>query len=409
MLNLTGHASVPSCDGVTRRDFLQVGSLGAIGLTLTETQARANSASHAAAADNRACIMIFNLGAPSHLDLFDMKPDAPAEIRGPFRPIKTKVAGLHLSELLPLHAEIADKFSLVRSCYHPAPVVHDTGHQLMQTGRLFSNGIHAPHVGCALAYLKGQRHDLPAHVVLPGPMGFTGANLLHGQDAGFLGAAYDPCVMPTNSSQSNLIDIFSSPKAREALDLSKETDQVRDRYGRHRFGQSCLRARRLIEAGVRFVTLNTFLTVFDELSWDIHGSAPFSTIEEMKNHIAPIYDQGYSALITDLSERGMLDKTLVCNLAEFGRTPRINQHGGRDHWTQCWTVYFAGGGVQGGRVIGRSDAIGATPVERPVEPAEVLATIYHSLGVNLDAQLPGPSGSFTPLVDAGTQPILELF
>ncbi len=461
MLNLTGRGTAQTCDGVTRRDFLQVGSLGALGLTLADwqaTQARANLAAIAKDADDRACIMIFNLGAPSQLDLFDMKPDAPAEIRGPFKPIKTKVAGIELSELLPLHADIADKFSLVRSCNHTAAAVHDTGHQMMQTGRLFTGGVNTPHAGCALAYLKGRKSDLPPHVMLPEPMGPTGGNLPHGQDGGFLGKAFDPFVLMADPSQPNfqvpdllppksigearldrrrklrdivegevnkfeasddarLLDtnfaaafrMMTSPKAREAFDLSKESDKVRDRYGRHRFGQSCLLARRLIEAGVRFVTINTFLTVFNEITWDIHGSVPFTSIEGMKNQVVPMYDQGYSALITDLSDRGMLDKTLVCNLAEFGRTPRVNPAGGRDHWPQCWTMYFAGGGVQGGRVVGRSDAIGGTPAERPVEPAEVVATIYHSLGLNLETHLPGPQGRPYPLVDFGKQSIKELF
>jgi hypothetical protein len=396
MLNHTGRSPTPTRASVTRRDFLQAGSLGALGLTLADcqaTHARAN------AADDRACIMIFNLGGPSHLDLFDLKPDAPAEIRGPFQPIKTNVPGIELSELLPLHAEIADKFSLVRSCYHTASAVHDTGHQLLQTGRLFTGGVNSPHVGCALAYLQGPRSELPPHVILPEPLGFTGANLPHGQDGGFLGRDFDPFLVQQMTSQA----------ARNALDLSRESDHVRDRYGRHRFGESCLRARRLIEAGVRFVTLNTFSTVFDELTWDIHGNAPFTSMDQMKNHVAPMYDQAYSTLITDLSARGLLDQTLVCNLAEFGRTPRLNTAGGRDHWTHCWTIYFAGGGVQGGRVIGRSDAIGGTPVDRPVEPAEVVATIYHSLGLNLNTLLPGPNGQPYPLVDAGIQPILELF
>jgi len=168
-------------------------------------------------------------------------------------------------------------------------------------------------------------------------------------------------------------------------------------------------ARRLIEAGVRFVTINTFITVFDEITWDIHGSKPFTSIQGMKDIVAPMYDQGYSALIEDLSQRGMLDNTLVCNLAEFGRTPKVNPAGGRDHWPQCWTVYFAGGGVQGGRVVGKSDEIGAYPAERPVNPAEVVATIYHSLGLDLTTELPGPNGRPFPLVNYGTQPIRELF
>jgi hypothetical protein len=176
-----------------------------------------------------------------------------------------------------------------------------------------------------------------------------------------------------------------------------------------RFGQCCLLARRLIEAGVRFVTVNTFITVFDEITWDIHGSKPFTSIAGMKEIVAPMYDQGYSALIDDLYDRGMLANTLVCNLAEFGRTPKINPAGGRDHWPQCWTVYFAGGGVKGGRAVGKSDEIGAYPAERPVRPSEVVATIYRSLGLDLETHLPGPNGRPFPLVDFGTQPITELF
>ena len=203
--------------------------------------------------------------------------------------------------------------------------------------------------------------------------------------------------------------MMTSAQARAAFDLSKEPDAVRDRYGRNRFGQCCLLARRLIEAGVRFVTVNTFLTVFNEITWDIHGSNPFTSIEGMKDIVAPMYDQAYGTLLEDLSQRGCCDNTLVCNLAEFGRTPRVNPAGGRDHWPQCWTVYFAGGGVQGGRVVGRSDRIGAVPAERPVEPAEIAATIYHSLGLDLETKLPGPAGRPFPLVDSGKHEIRELF
>jgi hypothetical protein len=203
--------------------------------------------------------------------------------------------------------------------------------------------------------------------------------------------------------------LMTSTQAREAFDLSKESQATRDRYGMNRFGQCCLLARRLIEAGVRFVTINTFLTVFDEITWDIHGSKPFTSIEGMKDIVAPMYDQAYGALLEDLVERGLLEKTLVCNLAEFGRTPRVNPAGGRDHWPQCWTMYFAGGGVQGGRVVGRSDPIGGYPAERAVEPAEIVATIYHSLGIDLDTVLPGPAGRPFPVVDFGKHEIKELF
>ncbi len=466
MLDITGRGSVTTCDGVTRRDFLQIGTLGALGFSLAGLQALraralaegAAAESAKAAADNaRSCILIFNLGAPSQLDLFDMKPDAPREIRGPFKPISGK-GEFQVSELLPGHAKLGDKFSLVRTVYHTAAAVHDTGHQLLQTGRLFAGGINSPHAGCALEFLKGRRSDLPANVVLPEPMGATGGGMPHGQDAGFLGKAYDPFNLNADPSQADfkvpdllppreigearlqrrkelreviegslkafeasesakLMDanfaaayrMMTSENARTAFDLTKESTKVRERYGMTRFGQSCLLARRLVERGVRFVTINTFITVFDEITWDIHGSKPFTSIAGMKDIVCPMYDQGYSALIEDLHQRGMLDATLVANLSEFGRTPKINPTGGRDHWPACWTCYFAGGGVKGGRVVGKSDEIGGYPAERPVKPSEVVATIFHSLGLDLEMHLPGPQGRPFPLVDFGTQPIRELF
>src|SRR4051794_41035226 len=370
MLWFTGKGSAQTCDGITRRDFLHAGALAAVGLSLPQLFALQARGAVKEDADERACIMIFNLGAPSQIDLFDPKPDAPAEIRGPFQPIKTASPDIRLTELLPLHAKIADKFSLVRSVFHTAAAVHDTGHQMLQTGRLFTGGINTPHAGCALQFLKGARNELPAHVILPEVMGPTGGNMPHGQDAGFLGKAYDPFVLGADPSKPNfkvpdllppqeigeariqrrkklrdivdgtvkdfessepakLMDsnfasafkLMTSTKAREAFDLSKEPAAVRERYGMTRFGQCCLLARRLVEAGVRFVTINTFITVFNEITWDIHGSNPFTSITGMKDLVCPMYDQGYSALIEDLDQRGMLPKTMVCNLAEFGRTP----------------------------------------------------------------------------------------
>ncbi len=458
MLDLVGKGSAHTCDGVSRRDFLQVGTLGAIGLGLPELmQARAAGLTDKSK-DNRSCILIFNLGAPSQLDTFDMKPDAPAEIRGPFKPISTNVSGIQLSEILPKHAQIADKIALVRSCFHRGAAVHDAGWQIMQTGRLFSGGINTPHIGSALWYVRGPRGDLPSHVVLPETMGRGGGNLPNGQAGGFLGKAYDPFALMADPSKENfkvpdllppssipparlerrrklreaveesmtafessenarLMDehfetayrLMTSPQARDAFDLSKEPTSVREKYGMNRFGQCCLLARRLIEAGVRFVTINTFLTVFDEITWDIHGSKPFTSIEGMKNIVAPMYDQAYAALIEDLSQRGLLGDTLVVNLAEFGRTPKVNPAGGRDHWPQCFTVGFAGGGVRGGQVVGASDPIGAVPAERPVEPPEVVATIFHSLGLDLETKLPGPAGRPFPIVDSGFREIRELF
>src|SRR5437899_2814185 len=457
MLKVSGPGSITTCDGITRRDFLQVGTLGALGFTLSNLAALQSLGAVERGNDEKSTILIFNLGAPSQLDTWDMKPDASREIRGPFQPIPTNNPDIQISEIFPLHAKLADKFSLVRTCYHTAAAVHDTGHQMMQTGRLFTGGVNTPHTGCALEFLKGRRNELPAHVILPQAMGPTGGNLPHGQDAGFLGKAYDPFVLNADpakpdfkvpdllppaeigearlqrrrelrqivdgvvkdfeaSPSAQLMDanfasayrLMTSAKAREAFDLSKEPQKARDRYGMTRFGQSCLLARRLIEAGVRFVTINTFITVFDEITWDIHGSKPFTSIEGMRDIVAPMYDQGYSALLEDLVQRGLLDKTLVACLAEFGRTPKINPAGGRDHWPQCWTTYFAGGGVKGGRVVGKSDDIGAYPVERPVKPSEVVATIYHGLGLDLTTELPGPNGRPFPIVDFGTQPIREL-
>ena len=458
MLKLTGKGSITTCDGITRRDFLQVGALGAIGLSLSKLAEMQALGAAPKGSDDRSCIMIFNLGAPSQVDCWDMKPDAPAEIRGPFKPIRTNNPDIQISEIFPLMAKHADKFSLVRSCYHTAAAVHDTGHQMMQTGRLFTGGVNTPHAGCALEFLKGRRNELPANIILPEVMGPTGGNLPHGQDAGFLGKTFDPFVLNTDPSQKNfkvpdllppkeigearlerrrelreivddavknfesspnasLMDtnfasayrLMTSTKARDAFDLTKEPQKVRDRYGMTRFGQCCLLARRLVEAGVRFVTINTFITVFDEITWDIHGSKPFTSIAGMKEIVAPMYDQGYTALLEDLAQRGMLDKTMVTCLAEFGRTPKVNPAGGRDHWPNCWTVKFAGGGVKGGRVVGKSDDIGAYPTERPVAPKEVVATIYKSLGLDLETHLPGPQSRPFPLVDFGTQPIKELF
>ena len=457
MLNLTSKAIAHTCNGATRRDFLQIGALGAAGITLPQLMAAEASRGVDPHHEKKSCIMIFNLGAPSQLDTFDMKPNAPAEVRGPFKAISTK-GDFQISEILPKHAEIADKFSIVRSCYHTAAAVHDAGWQMLQTGRQFTGGVNYPHAGAVLQYMRGRRTDLPAHVVLPETMGRGGGNLPNGQAGGFLGKAYDPFALMADPSKENfkvpdllppntlgdvridrrrrmrqsieenlkafeqtesaaMLDqnfesayrLMNSQQAREAFDLTKEPTAVRERYGMNRFGQCCLLSRRLIEAGVRFVTVNTFLTVFNELTWDIHGSKPFTTIEGMKNIVAPMYDQGYSALISDLDERGMLEETMVCGLAEFGRTPKVNPAGGRDHWPQCFSCTFAGGGVQGGRAIGASDPIGAVPADRPTNPGEIVATIFKSLGLDLHAELPGPAGRPFPLVDFGVREITELF
>ncbi len=444
--------------GPSRRDFLQVGSLAAVGLSLPQYARAAAEGKVRPGCEDRSCIMIFNLGGPSHIDLWDMKPDAPTEIRGPFQPIRTKSDAFELSELLPKHAAVADRFSLVRSCRHDGAAVHDAGWQMLQTGRRFSGGVQTPHAGSVTAYLLGRRSDLPAFVVLPELMGRGGGNLPNGQAGGFLGKAHDPFALMADPSQpkfrvpdllppdqisvarldrrrkmrslveeatkafeasedARLLDenfqsayrLMTSTQAREAFDLSKEPKAIRERYGMNRFGQCCLLARRLVESGVRFITINTFLTVFGETTWDIHGSKPFTSIAGMKEIVCPMYDQAYSALIEDLAQRGMLDDTLVAGLSEFGRTPKVNPAGGRDHWPQCFTCSFAGGGVQGGQVVGASDTIGGFPAERPVGPGDLVATIFHSLGLDHTDHLPGPAGRPFALTDFGTEPIHELF
>jgi hypothetical protein len=456
MFRLDADKPVHFCDGLTRRDFLHAGSLGLLGLTLPDMFAlRALGAVNPDRDVN--CILLMLVGAPSQLDTWDMKPDAPAEIRGPYKPIATNVPGIRISEIFPRMAKQADKYALVRSVYHTAAAVHDTGHQMMQTGWLFQGGIEYPNIGCVLAKLKGPKGDVPAHVLMPHPIGNTGGNMPHGQTAGYLGKTYDPFVLNADPSAPdfkvpdmlppdyiaavrvdrrrswrNAIDqsvsyfesnqdaklmdatfsqaytLMSSAKAREAFELGQEPDAVRERYGKNRFGQGCLLARRLIERDVRFVTINMFETVFNEITWDIHGSAPFSPISAYRDLLGPMFDNAYSSLVEDFQQRGLLQNTLVLAMGEFGRTPKINPAGGRDHWPQCWSIVMAGGGIKGGQVVGASDEIGAAPRDHPVNPAEVAATVYHLLGIDLELELPGPQGRPLPVVVRGTQPIMEL-
>src|SRR5947209_3013985 len=456
MLRLDADRPVSFCDGLTRRDFLHAGSLATLGLTLPQLMAQ--KAAGAVKDKDINCIMLFLVGGPSHIDTWDPKPNAPAEVRGPFQPIPTNVPGYQISEIFPKMARHADKVSLIRSVYHTATAVHDTGHQMMQTGRLFSGGIEHPHAGCVLGYLKGQRGEVPAHVLLPRPIGRTGGNLPHGQTAGYLGKQYDPFVLNADpadpkfkvpdllppdyistvraerrqkmrdavegelaafekNAQAKQLDdnfnlayrLMSSPQARAAFNLSEEPATMRDRYGRTRFGQSCLLARRLIERGVRFVTINMFETVFDEVTWDIHGSKPFTDIAQMSREVVPNFDRAFSALMGDLNERGLIDTTVVTAMGEFGRTPKINPAGGRDHHPGVWSILMGGGPIKGGRVIGESDELGYRPKSRPVTPGEVAATLYRALGIDVHRELPGPQGRPIPLVDFGVQAIRELF
>jgi Protein of unknown function (DUF1501) len=457
MIKFDAEKPVHFCDGMKRRDFLHAGALAALGLGVTDWLTLKALGAVPEEKDIN-CIMLFLVGGPSQLDTFDMKPNAPAEIRGPYRPIKTNADGIQICEVFPRTAKNADKFSLVRSVYHTAAAVHDTGHQMMQTGRLFQGGIEYPHIGSVLSKLRGPKGDVPAHVLLPRPIGNTGGNMPHGQNAGFLGKLYDPFVLNADPSEPNfavpdllppdyissvrvdrrrslreMVDssvknmdasqdarllnttfhqaytLMSSAKAREAFSIKDEPEKTRERYGLNRFGQSCLLARRLVERGVRFVTVNMFETVFNEITWDIHGSKPFSPISCYRDLVGPMFDHAYASLLEDLQERGLLEKTIIVAMGEFGRTPKINPAGGRDHWPQAWTILIGGGGIKGGRVVGSTDEIGAYPVERPTSPAEVAATVYKGLGIDLDKDLPGPQGRPIRLVDHGVEPVGELF
>jgi hypothetical protein len=428
MLRLESAKGVKTCDGLTRRDFLRVGavSAGAMSLSLADLHAATPS-------KDVNCILIFLVGGPSQLDTWDLKPDAPDTIRGPFRPIATNVPGIQISEHFPRMAQRADRYAIVRSVHHEEAPVHETGQQLMQTGHLFRNGQEYPHYGAVLSQQRGSRVEgVPPFVVLPAPISNTGISVSHGQGAGVLGARHEPFVLHAGPVRflcgRKLLDAVDvahracdadgdhpsafqqlfTPQAKKAFDLSAEQEEIRSCYGNYTFGQSCLLARRLIEHGVRLVTVNMFDTVFNRVTWDCHadGGALPTTLDDYRDILCPIFDRAYSTLLDDLADLGLLETTLVVAMGEFGRTPLLNPRGGRDHWPGVWSILFAGGGVTGGQIVGSSDRIGSEPRDRPVTPAEVAATIYHALGIDNRTLIPGLEGRPTPLVTAA--PIMEL-
>jgi hypothetical protein len=431
MLHLETNRGVRFCDGLTRRDFLRAGSL-AVGLTLTELA----HLGRAAPTGEKACIQLCLVGGPGQLDTWDLKPGAPEEVRGPFRPIRTNVPGLDVCEHFPLLSMRADRFALVRSVHHREAPIHETGHQLLQTGRLSRAGGEWPHAGAAAARLKPSPAGVPSWALLPGPIGNTGVDIDHGQGPGPLGPAFAPVVLrdprspfgldPAQpSSPGALADAVADaeralepdgplaavlgPRGRRAFDLRAEPERVRDRYGRDTFGQSCLLARRLVEHGVRLVTVNMFDTVFNRVTWDCHanGGDLSTNLNDYHETLCPMFDRACSALLEDLAGRGLLDSTLVVAAGEFGRTPKVNARFGRDHWPGVWSVLLAGGGVRGGQVVGSSDRHAAEPRDRPVHAAEIAATVYHALGIDPRTPLPGPDGRAAPLVEA--DPVRELF
>lgn len=350
-------------DGFGRREFLQAGAIGLGAAALGGVRAFSATPGRSIAGE-RSAILIMLVGGPSQLETFDPKPDAPDDVRGPFGSIATRIPGVRVGEHLPRIADRLDRLALVRSLHHDGAPIHETGLQLLQTGRLSRADEH-PHIGAIASERFGRPGGPRPFVAVPGPIGETGVQMPRGQTAGGLDARHGPA--------------FLDPEVE--LDLSAEPRRLRESYGATRFGRSCLAARKLVEAGARVVTVNMYETVFDRVSWDCHGSHRFSTMDDYRREVLPTFDRSFSALIDDLGARGMLATTLVAAVGEFGRTPRINESGGRDHWPGVWSGLMAGGGVQGGRVVGASDSRAAEPVDRPVSPGEWLATIRLALGI----------------------------
>ena len=384
----------------------------------------------------QSCILIWLAGGPSHIDTFDPKPDAPADVRGEFKPIATAVPGLRISEVLPNLAKVMDRVTLIRSMTSPE-ADHDRAAHHLLTGYRPSPALVYPSYGSVVAKTRESRPGtLPPYVAVPDAPTFS--------SSGYLSPAYDPFAVAGDPNQDGFrvrnltppdrltldrlrrrramvrpldgfardvsatplttsrdqfadqaYDLLTSSAAQAAFRIGDEPAAVRDRYGRTPFGQSCLLARRLIEAGVSFVTLNDRGT--GPLGWDTH-QANFPTI---KDTLAPPLDRGASALLADLEERGLLDQTLVVMMGEFGRTPKINPNAGRDHHGRANSIVMAGAGMPGGLVLGRTDARGESPVDRPVTPADLAATLYTALGIDPNHQFETPDGRPVRLVENG--------
>jgi hypothetical protein len=454
MLSIPGKSG-STCDGFSRREFMRVGGAGILGLSLGDVfRLQAGSVVpegnvKTGWANAKSVIMLFLQGGPSHIDIWDPKPDAPSNIRGEFKPIKTNVPGISLSETMPLLAKQMDKATLIRSLsYTPAGLFNHTAaiYQMM-TGytpdRVSPSGqleppspSDFPHAGSQISRLRPPEAPMLPFVMLPRPL--QESNVVgKGGTAGFLGPAFDPyyfyqdpnkdislddltlrkdvskdrltrraklldqvnAAMPEMEKAvqgyaldryyERAFDLILSGRAREAFDLSKEDEKVRDRYGRHTFGQGCLLARRLIEAGTRFVQMNWPSVANGDPNtdaWDTHAA----NFGPLRNLHCPKLDSGLSSLLEDLDQRGMLKDTLVVAVGEFGRSPRLgvstsgnsNSPDGRDHWPYCYTGLIAGAGIRRGALYGKSDATASSPAENPVHPIQLLATIYHAMGIN---------------------------
>jgi uncharacterized protein (DUF1501 family) len=382
---------------VSRRDFLRVGGLSVVSLSVAEQAARARMHQ---SADRRSCILILMTGGPSQLETFDPKPTAGAEIRGPLKSISTSVPGLSFSEALPRLAKRAHTLAVVRTLHHDAAPIHETGQQLLQTGRLAKRGVQYPSFGSVVARTLGPRSDVAPYVVLPRTLGETGVPAYQGQHSGFLGNDFAPLsadsTMQTAAAGGSTIGELLSQSP-----MFSEPESVQRAYGTHRFGTLCLQARQLVECGVRCVTVNLFDSLVNQVTWDCHARAPWApgTLYDYRDTLGPPFDQAVSALLEDLEQRGLIQDTLVVAAGEMGRTPYLNEFGGRDHWTTTGSAILAGGQVAGGATIGSTSRDGTTVVDRPVAYPELTATIYRHLGLDLDMPLPLAEGSPEPLAE----------
>jgi len=457
MLKIAQNSGQKNCQGVSRRTALKAGFLGLMGLTLADLlRFRAQGA---ATSDDKAVILIWLDGGPSQIETYDPKPDAPAEYRGPFGTINTRVPGIRLCELVPNHARLADKMVFIRSLHHDNGD-HFAGAHWMLTGRFGSNAANLPQkypsVGSYVARVRGpNKPGLPAYVGLPSAQsvylfpGYMGAAYLGGaynpfdvdREVKYLGAtqnvrigtprwlsqftaesaklagnrkdllsAFDGFRRDLDNSgvvdsmdryQQQALNMILGSRTRTAFDLDKEDPRLADRYGQGPWARYTLMARRLVEAGVTFVTV-------DMPHWDDH-----SNIKDGHGQKVPVVDRAVGGLIDDLSERGLLDKVLVVVMGEFGRTPRLNtgQPGipipGRDHWGNAISVMMAGGGLRGGQVVGSTNAKGEHPKDQPLTPADILATVYHVLGIDTRQSFKDHSGRPIPILDEG-KPIAEI-
>lgn len=437
-LNL-GYGPQRGCDRIARRHALRLGASGLIGgMTLPrllELQAKAGTPREAKA---KSCIFLFLEGGPPHQDMWDPKPEAPEEIRGPFRPIRTNVPGTIVTDQLPLCANIANKYTILRSHSH-RDNGHTTGYHYVMTGYKpnFADGDNPvpnndfyPSIGSVVSRELGPRGTLPAYINLPHPMAAGGP--------GFYGAEHAPFVIEADPSQPDFevkdlsppgqlsperlglrrkllagvdrlqrqrdqgpanamstyydkaFNLITSPEAKRAFDIRREPDQVRDAYGRNQFGQCALLARRLVEAGCRFVGV-------DAPGWDVH----FNCFPSLRTDLIPYADRAFSTLITDLEQRGLLDETLVVMMGEMGRTPRVNAQAGRDHWSMAQTIIFAGGGTRPGQVIGATDEQAAAPITEPIGVSDLLATLSTLMGIDPTKTYYSPLGRPVPIVDGG--------